>query len=532
MASRIAKYYLAENAYIYPSSNATDGGDNNSERNIRTITEKISISNFVVKREGKNPLGVTASPNVIKIAGGECVIQGYYINVADIEIPTADEAGAGTLEKNEKYNVILQLLKDGSGLVRGDGTVIENGVKSPLYCKGLMALLVTDRYLEEHQDDLDPTTLFNAATFRADESGTVSDATNDTIVENLYKYSFIDSETILTPDGVKIEDWVQNLVDHLNVLNYYESPDDETPTTSLIVEKGKVYRVSGTTRDEVLTRAEMATSNSTTDLATVSSVPTTDTQNGISGKVSRADHRHDGRYILGKLAGLAASVIQKVSSGLHVLGELRVGGTETAAKTVLKSDGSVSTAAGNLTVDASGNVTSKKVTATEASIAGGKCTVDTSGNVSTSGTITGTKVYNAVWNDYAEWYLSDTPDEVIEPGTVIAKVKGKDTYGVSQDCNKLVVGVCSDSYGHIVGGDSLENMEDNNGKYIPVAIAGRVRVKVLKGALIEEGDLLTVSAVPGLATASPRPEKGFILGKALESSDGTKSSVLMQVLLG
>ena len=139
-------------------------------------------------------------------------------------------------------------------------------------------------------------------------------------------------------------------------------------------------------------------------------------------------------------------------------------------------------------------------------------------------------MYNAVWNDYAELYLKQDPDEVIEPGTVICKVKGKSCYTSSNQSNlNLVVGVCSDSYGYLVGGDENLTYEENLKKYVPVSMTGRVMVKVPKGVIIEEGDILSAD-INGCAY--PRDVRGQSIGKALESSDGSKDKILMQVFLG
>ena len=137
-------------------------------------------------------------------------------------------------------------------------------------------------------------------------------------------------------------------------------------------------------------------------------------------------------------------------------------------------------------------------------------------------------------NDYAEFFEKNNKEIDYEPGTVICKVKGEDKYAASTfSTRKLVVGVCSDSYGHILGGENLMNMEDNKKKYIPVALSGRVRVKVVPNKTISEGDLLYVSKEEGLATNEPpfENEHGSIIGKALEDSDGTKEKVLMMVML-
>jgi hypothetical protein len=95
---------------------------------------------------------------------------------------------------------------------------------------------------------------------------------------------------------------------------------------------------------------------------------------------------------------------------------------------------------------------------------------------------TATKVYNAVWNDYAEFFPRGGETE---PGDVIALdvTQGKEAYTKAHDGCTCVVGVHSDEYGHIIGGEQppvgVDFHEYNIVRYIPVALAGRVRVNFI-----------------------------------------------------
>lgn len=184
---------------------------------------------------------------------------------------------------------------------------------------------------------------------------------------------------------------------------------------------------------------------------------------------------------------------------------------------------------GNLTI---GIGESKTLLLTSANVFSINNSVNISGGLTVSGTITGSKVYNAVWNDYAEWYKKDA-DCTYEPGDIIAKIPGKDSYGLStSDNERLCVGVCSDTYGHILGGDALDNMEDNKDNFIPVAVSGRVRVKVL-GPVMEGQFIIASSVIPGVGVASNSVKQGCTIGKALETSnDINVKKVLMQIILG
>ena len=156
-------------------------------------------------------------------------------------------------------------------------------------------------------------------------------------------------------------------------------------------------------------------------------------------------------------------------------------------------------------------------------------TISSSGAITATGNITGAKVYNAVYNDYAEWMERDNLDEVIEPGDVIEINPETGRYRKSTSRkSKYVVGVCSNSYGHILGGDKLEDMEDNIKEFIPIGLSGRVYVKIDERAMI--GDLL-VSGEDGKAEVlyNRTESRGIVIGKALSPTINGK--VLMQIML-
>lgn len=137
-------------------------------------------------------------------------------------------------------------------------------------------------------------------------------------------------------------------------------------------------------------------------------------------------------------------------------------------------------------------------------------------NITATGTITGSKVYNAVWNDYAEWFEKEEKLEEFEPGDICVW----DINGVTKSSkpnDRLVVGVVSDTYGHILGGEQLENMEDNNKNYVPIGLTGRVKVKI-KGP-VKKGDLIVSSSEVGVGIVDNNANVGEVVGKALENSN-------------
>ena len=150
------------------------------------------------------------------------------------------------------------------------------------------------------------------------------------------------------------------------------------------------------------------------------------------------------------------------------------------------------------------------------------------GKIVANNTITGTKVYNAVYNDYAEWFERKDLDEYMEPGDILIW----DKTGVTKSTkpgDKRVVGVFSDNYGHIIGGEQLDDMENNIIKYAPIGLAGRLDVKVI--GPIEEGDLIMSSDIPGVGMRSDNEKLSTIIGKALEDYDGKDGIKRIKVLI-
>ena len=119
----------------------------------------------------------------------------------------------------------------------------------------------------------------------------------------------------------------------------------------------------------------------------------------------------------------------------------------------------------------------------------------TSGVLTCSGTLSATKVTGAYYADYAEWFPKG---EETEPGDVIVLDldSDKEQYIKSTSTNNKVVGVHSDFYSHIIGGDMVSE-EENNKKYIPVALCGRIKTKII--GPVHKGDYVVPSHIPGVA---------------------------------
>lgn len=143
-------------------------------------------------------------------------------------------------------------------------------------------------------------------------------------------------------------------------------------------------------------------------------------------------------------------------------------------------------------------------------------------NPSTGG-LYATKVYNAVWNDYAEWFEKENIEEKFEPGDIVTwKNKGvTKCYSNNDSC---VVGICSNTYGHIIGGEELNDMEDNKNKFVPIGLKGRVKAKVI--GEVKTGDLIVTSDFKGCGKVNNNAQQNQIIGKSLESSKNKKVKLI------
>lgn len=137
------------------------------------------------------------------------------------------------------------------------------------------------------------------------------------------------------------------------------------------------------------------------------------------------------------------------------------------------------------------------------------------------GNITGNKTYHPIYNDYAEFFPRA---EATEPGDIISLDidSAKEQYGKAKR-GSIVVGVHSDEFGQLIGGDAPPDGKDyfawNIDRYIPVGLIGRCRVKVIGS--VKKGDYIIPSdEYPGVGIATNDPaEARNAVGFAVENSD-------------
>lgn len=150
--------------------------------------------------------------------------------------------------------------------------------------------------------------------------------------------------------------------------------------------------------------------------------------------------------------------------------------------------------------------------------------LEVTGTINATGNISGAKVIGAVYNDYAEFFPRG---EETEPGDIISLdcTKYTEQYHKAKVGEKRIVGVHSDEFSHIIGGDKYEDpdiyMKENLKKYIPVGLVGRVHTKLM--GPIRIGDYIVPSEIPGVGRAITKDDSiNSIIGYAVESDDKTE----------
>lgn len=159
------------------------------------------------------------------------------------------------------------------------------------------------------------------------------------------------------------------------------------------------------------------------------------------------------------------------------------------------------------------------------SLSGGTLTGPLVGTTITADVITANKVYGAIWNDYAEWFEKENVNDTFDFGDICSW--NENGVVLSSPSDVRVVGVVSNTYGHILGGFPLADMEENSKHFVPIGLTGRVNVKV-KGA-VKVGDLI-ISAGNGIGKVDNNASIQQVVGKALESSND-ESVKLITVLI-
>lgn len=139
--------------------------------------------------------------------------------------------------------------------------------------------------------------------------------------------------------------------------------------------------------------------------------------------------------------------------------------------------------------------------------------------------ITGQRIYGSYWSDYAEFF---TKGEETNPGDLIMLNPHSDTeeyVAHTGEQNIPVIGVHSDEFGHIIGGEDPIDKQDfldyNLDRNIPVALAGRVHVSFVGKA--ERNNYVVPSNVKGCARLydATKDNPLQVIGILVEDDDKT-----------
>ena len=149
--------------------------------------------------------------------------------------------------------------------------------------------------------------------------------------------------------------------------------------------------------------------------------------------------------------------------------------------------------------------------------------------------ITARRVYDAVYNDYAELMPRGEPTE---PGDIIALDTSScaERYIKATNLSDRIAGIHTDEYAMLIGGNKVEKGQDflseNLPFFIPISLAGRVHVKVI--GPVHSGDYIVPSEIPGVGRSLNRcehAERQKVVGYAVEG-DGRTDQRLVKVRVG
>ena len=130
---------------------------------------------------------------------------------------------------------------------------------------------------------------------------------------------------------------------------------------------------------------------------------------------------------------------------------------------------------------------------------------------------TATEAYYA---DLAENYLADA---VYEPGTVLVFGGEAELTTTSTKDDRQVGGVVSTNPAHLMN----SAIEGEN--ITALALQGRVPCKVI--GLVQKGDMLVTSAIPGYAIVNNDPKVGTVIGKAVANKNDTERGIV-EIVVG
>jgi hypothetical protein len=154
--------------------------------------------------------------------------------------------------------------------------------------------------------------------------------------------------------------------------------------------------------------------------------------------------------------------------------------------------------------------------------------------ISNAGTIDATTFTDPAGCDLAEYYKLQDPDSEIEAGDIVIMSQDANTIERSQTpYDRLVMGVVSTEPAVLIG--NTEEVKNNKENFRPIALAGRVPVKVTtENGPIRKGDSIVTSSRPGYGMKCDDTTKcaGAVLGKAMEGLSEDEGVINILVVQG
>lgn len=153
-------------------------------------------------------------------------------------------------------------------------------------------------------------------------------------------------------------------------------------------------------------------------------------------------------------------------------------------------------------------------------------TTNVSGDLAVVGDVTANKVWNAVYNDLAEYMeKADYSEEIVAGDVVVFTADGKVTKAINAvgpDCTNRLAGIVSgpNTMGFVLGGDGLAENER-----VPVALSGRVYLNVGELA-VQSGDLIALRNNGELEIVSDYTRA--VVGKVTKSAENGMAYVLVK----
>ena len=241
------------------------------------------------------------------------------------------------------------------------------------------------------------------------------------------------------------------------------------------------------------------------------------TSSGTAGTIVQRDNSGDGGFTAGDLSVTSVTASGALgASSISASGDIS-GSTLTASSTV-KAGNEIWLNDTKL-FGFNGNITQMITQNSDIALQIGGTAGNPTGKLYGAWTLDTGATLQATYADLAEYYESDKEYTV---GSVMMIGGDKEVTLAKGHGTTAVAGVISTNPAFIMN-------EKCSGIKIAIALQGRVPCRVI--GQIRKGDLLVVSAVPGVATTSTDPKPGSIIGKALRNYNSDRVGTI-EVLVG